>query len=181
MNPKYLFLFLGVASGFVITTLYSKFISSKQKSENVKDENQNQEEEEEEEENDNVNLDKINVNSELFGIFVIRKDLKMGKGKICAQCGHASLGIFCKILRQIPGVAQNWFDNKFQKQFFYCNSLEELNEIRNRAIQNNLFTEVIRDAGRTQIAAGSVTVLAVGPVTAEQIPILTKGLTMIKK
>jgi len=27
-------------------------------------------------------------------VLVVREDLKMGKGKIGAQCGHASLGVF---------------------------------------------------------------------------------------
>ena len=43
------------------------------------------------------------------------------------------------------------------------NDEEELLDIYNAALKNNLVTRLIKDAGRTQIPAGSKTVLAIGP------------------
>ena len=44
-----------------------------------------------------------------------------------------------------------------------CKSLEELEELQAKALSLGLVARVIHDAGRTQIAAGSATVLGVGP------------------
>lgn len=35
-------------------------------------------------------------------VLVVRNDLKMGKGKIAAQCSHATLGLYKKVLYRAP-------------------------------------------------------------------------------
>ncbi|RWW59037.1 hypothetical protein BHE74_00034045, partial [Ensete ventricosum] len=35
-------------------------------------------------------------------VMVVRNDLKMGKGKIAAQCSHATLGLYKKLLHKAP-------------------------------------------------------------------------------
>jgi hypothetical protein len=37
-------------------------------------------------------------------VLCVRTDLKMGKGKIAAQCGHAVLGSYKQALRKTPGI-----------------------------------------------------------------------------
>lgn len=44
-----------------------------------------------------------------------------------------------------------------------CKSVEELEELQAKALSLGLCAKVIHDAGRTQIAAGSATVLGIGP------------------
>lgn len=110
-------------------------------------------------------------------LFVIRKDLKMRNGKISAQVGHASLGIFLKIQKHFPSFS----DYNFEKELLYCPSAEVQNQKLNLAKQNGLCTCLIHDAGRTQIEAGSATVLAIAPVGSDVINIFAEGLTPIPK
>ncbi len=46
---------------------------------------------------------------EIKMVLVVREDLKMGKGKIGAQCGHATLGAF----KEVQGRAK---ESKFWKK-----------------------------------------------------------------
>ncbi|KAE9451784.1 hypothetical protein C3L33_16285, partial [Rhododendron williamsianum] len=41
-------------------------------------------------------------------VLVVRNDLKMGKGKISAQCSHATLGLYKKLLRRAPKSLNRW-------------------------------------------------------------------------
>ncbi|OHT08237.1 putative peptidyl-tRNA hydrolase 2 [Tritrichomonas foetus] len=175
-------LFFG-AVGFAIGSVAYHYLSNRIKRKNNKNEYEydEEEEEEEEEEDDSSYFDpsKIDLEARHFGVFIVRRDLKMGKGKICAQCGHAALGLFCKVLKHVPPVAEKWND-VFCKNFFYCADEAEMRKIEIMAQENNLLTEIIRDAGRTQIAANSATVLAIGPATIDQVNIVAEGLSPIK-
>lgn len=55
----------------------------------------------------------------------------------------------------------------------------ELVEFERKAKEANLPHYLVVDAGRTQIAAGSKTVLAIGPAPVEEIDKLTKGLRLV--
>jgi PTH2 family peptidyl-tRNA hydrolase len=101
---------------------------------------------------------------EITSVFIVRRDLKMGKGKIAAQCGHAILGVFRKLLKQRPGIAHQWHKKEFPKVFFHCEDEVQMLSIEEWARQKGYCTIVIHDAGRTQIAAGSATVLGIAPV-----------------
>ncbi|KAM3370994.1 hypothetical protein ACQJBY_018383 [Aegilops geniculata] len=41
-------------------------------------------------------------------VLVVRNDLKMGKGKIAAQCSHATLGLFKKLQQRAPKSLRRW-------------------------------------------------------------------------
>lgn len=101
-------------------------------------------------------------------VMVVRTDLKMGKGKIAAQCCHASLGAFRRASSpRAPEVWQTWLRRWLiigqTKVAVKCPSEEEMAEVAENARANNVPFYVVADAGRTQIAAGSRTVCAVGP------------------
>lgn len=48
-------------------------------------------------------------------IMGIRNDLKMQKGKVAAQCGHAAVAAYAKASRSRPKTLKNWlrFGNNF--------------------------------------------------------------------
>lgn len=110
-------------------------------------------------------------------IFIVRKDLKMRNGKISAQVGHAALGIFFKIQKHYPNLSE--YD--FEKELYYCPNEEVQNQKMILAKQNGLCTFLIHDQGRTQIEAGSATVLAIAPVETDIVNVFTEGLTVIPK
>jgi len=41
-------------------------------------------------------------------ILVVRNDLKMGKGKIAAQCCHAAVGAYEEARVKIPAILRKW-------------------------------------------------------------------------
>ncbi|KAL9249902.1 putative peptidyl-tRNA hydrolase 2 [Drosera capensis] len=41
-------------------------------------------------------------------VLVVRNDLKMGKGKIAAQCSHATLGLYKKLVNRAPKALNRW-------------------------------------------------------------------------
>ncbi|KAJ2822189.1 hypothetical protein FBU31_004666 [Coemansia sp. 'formosensis'] len=96
-------------------------------------------------------------------VLIIRTDLGMSKGKIAAQCSHATLGCYKRALKQAPAMLKAWEFTGQAKVTLKCNSEEELVDLQKKAQAAGLVAQSICDAGRTQIAAGSRTVLGIGP------------------
>lgn len=87
-------------------------------------------------------------------------------GKIAAQCSHATLACYKYLLNHAPSVAllQNWERGGQPKIAVQVKSEDELAVLQATAMSLGLCARIIHDAGRTQIAAGSATVLGVfGP------------------
>ncbi|KAI0724325.1 peptidyl-tRNA hydrolase PTH2-domain-containing protein [Cerioporus squamosus] len=94
---------------------------------------------------------------------VVRTDLDMSTGKIAAQCGHATLACYKALQHTNPALLRHWERTGQAKIALKVKSEEELLELEAIAKSLNLAARSICDAGRTQIAAGSRTVLGVGP------------------
>lgn len=112
-------------------------------------------------------------------ILVVRNDLKMGKGKIGAQCGHAAVGAYENCLQRNPTLIRRWNDSGCAKIAVKVESEEELLDVFKAARALNLNTCLIRDAGRTQIAPNSKTVLAIGPALCHEIDQVTGHLKLL--
>ncbi|KAJ2724144.1 hypothetical protein GGI07_002179 [Coemansia sp. Benny D115] len=96
-------------------------------------------------------------------VLIIRTDLGMSKGKVAAQCSHATLGCYKRAVKQAPSMLKAWEYSGQAKVTLKCSSEEELVELQKKAHSVGLVAQSICDAGRTQIAAGSRTVLGIGP------------------
>nr|XP_018903663.1 PREDICTED: peptidyl-tRNA hydrolase 2, mitochondrial-like [Bemisia tabaci] len=108
---------------------------------------------------------------------VVRKDLKMGKGKVAAQCSHAAVGAFKEILKD-PDALNLWEARGQAKIVVETNSEESLLELAQQCKERKIIHCLIQDAGRTQVAPGSKTVLAVGPGPSEVIDSITGHLKL---
>ncbi|KAJ9618576.1 peptidyl-tRNA hydrolase [Exophiala oligosperma] len=125
------------------------------------------EDEDEDEEGDGNELkDFRDSKEEVKLVLAVRTDLGMGKGKIAAQCSHATLACY-KYLVNHPSSApllKRWEWGGQPKIAVQAKSEEELETLQAQAMSLGLCARIIHDAGRTQIAAGSATVLGVlGP------------------
>lgn len=97
-------------------------------------------------------------------VLVVNKELKMGKGKIAAQCSHAAVGCYKNSLNICPNGTKAWEYTGCAKIAILCPTQDEmLNEILPKVKKSGLPYYLVEDAGRTQIAAGSRTVLGLGP------------------
>ncbi|KAF7545749.1 hypothetical protein G7Z17_g8935 [Cylindrodendrum hubeiense] len=117
-------------------------------------------------------------------VLVVRTDLGMTKGKIAAQCSHATLACYKKLLRTSEGSADRkllarWEKYGQAKIAVQIKSQEEMLELCRKARSLGLTAEVIQDAGRTQIEAGSMTVLGVGPAPRSVVDQITGGLKLL--
>ncbi|KAL4243181.1 peptidyl-tRNA hydrolase [Abortiporus biennis] len=96
-------------------------------------------------------------------VLVVRSDLGMTTGKIAAQCGHATLACYKALMKSNPQLLKHWERTGQAKIALKVSSEDELLELEAIAKSMNICARSILDAGRTQIAAGSRTVLGIGP------------------
>jgi PTH2 family peptidyl-tRNA hydrolase len=97
-------------------------------------------------------------------IFLVNMELSMGKGKIAAQCAHAAVGCFQRATKQCPAAVRSWNYSGCAKIALKCATQHEMEEIAANALSLDIPIYLVEDAGRTQIAAGSRTVLGLfGP------------------
>ena len=114
-----------------------------------------------------------NDNDEIKMVFVVRQDLKMGAGKIAAQVAHAAIGLYDDIFEeeneQQKILLNDWFNSGQKKIVLKADNLNLMLEVVNQCKKLKLQYCMITDAGHTQIPAGSVTVLGIGPDIGERI------------
>jgi PTH2 family peptidyl-tRNA hydrolase len=87
-------------------------------------------------------------------------------GKIAAQCSHATLACYKYYHSQSPDspILKRWERGGQAKVALQVKTEEDMLVMQAQAISLGLCARVIRDAGRTQIASGSRTVLGIlGP------------------
>ena len=109
-------------------------------------------------------------------VLVVRKDLNMGVGKIAAQCSHASVMAYQKSSKL---MLLKWALNGHKKIVLECPNEQALFEIRDKAKNHRIITNIVRDAGLTQVAPDTPTVLAVGPAKEDKINEITGNLRLL--
>uniref|UniRef100_A0A8C2F7R2 Peptidyl-tRNA hydrolase 2, mitochondrial n=1 Tax=Cyprinus carpio TaxID=7962 RepID=A0A8C2F7R2_CYPCA len=111
-------------------------------------------------------------------ILVVRTDLKMGKGKVAAQCSHAAVSAYKQVQRRNPELLKQWEYCGQPKVVVKAPDEDCLLELLSHAKEVGLAVSLIQDAGRTQIAPGSRTVLGVGPGPADLVDKVTGHLKL---
>nr|CDS24242.1 peptidyl tRNA hydrolase 2 mitochondrial [Echinococcus granulosus] len=105
------------------------------------------------------------VTGDLKLVLVVRNDLGMSKGKVAAQCSHATLGCYRNALEDCPQIVSAWELCGEKKIALKAPDYETLNKLQNAAGNAGLPHCLIHDAGHTQVPSGSATVLGIGPVS----------------
>ncbi|GIX77525.1 peptidyl-tRNA hydrolase 2, mitochondrial [Caerostris extrusa] len=117
-------------------------------------------------------------------VLVVRDDLKMGQGKIAAQCSHASVMAYKYATSYDPEVARLWetfaqakvvLKVSNEKTFYFNFSLN----LYEAAKKYGLSTSLVCDSGRTQVDPGSKTVIAIGPGASQVINKITGHLKLL--
>jgi PTH2 family peptidyl-tRNA hydrolase len=111
-------------------------------------------------------------------VLIVDASLKMGKGKIAAQVGHASVEAALQAAETYPDEMAVWMASGQQKVVLKGDS-EALSSMMDAAKRAHLPVCSIRDAGRTQIPAGSLTVVAIGPAGEDEIDAITGELKLL--
>ncbi|KAM4727429.1 peptidyl-tRNA hydrolase 2, mitochondrial [Anableps anableps] len=111
-------------------------------------------------------------------VLVVRNDLKMGKGKVAAQCSHAAVSAYRQVQRRSPELLKQWEYCGQPKVVVKAPDEDALIDLLGRAREAGLTVSLIQDAGRTQIAPGSRTVLGIGPGPADLVDSVTGDLKL---
>lgn len=123
-------------------------------------------------------LNAISTNNKL--VLVVRNDLGMTKGKIAAQCSHASVECYKAAMQYKPQMAKIWQLTGQRKIVVSIGNGEKgLTELSNVAKSHKVLSCIISDAGATQLKAGTPTVIGIGPDSSEIIDKITGHLKLI--
>lgn len=96
-------------------------------------------------------------------VIVMRKDLNMRKGKMCAQAAHASMAFLTSQMHPV-----------------YVNSEEELHEVYKKALEVGLISHLIIDNGVTEFnGVPTPTCCAIGPHVEEKFEGITNNLPLL--
>ena len=127
-------------------------------------------------------------------VIIMRKDLKMNRGKIAAQAAHASMKIFFDRITDIKlnedGSAditihfnkemKEWREGPFTKTCLQVHSEEELLEIYKQAQEKDLPVALITDSGQTTFHnVPTNTCIAIGPANRDKIDEITGHLKLM--
>ncbi|TID31145.1 hypothetical protein CANINC_000253 [Pichia inconspicua] len=152
-------------------------------------EDKNEEEEDDESEDEFVGI-MVNSNSlndiagEVRMVLIVRNDLGMLKGKAAAQCAHAAVALYkqmrvdsnCESYN--PTMINRWENGGQAKIVLKCDNIEEIEELIMKAASLNINNYLVVDAGRTQVASGSATVLGLGPAPRPIMDLVTSSLKL---
>ncbi|MBI4981027.1 peptidyl-tRNA hydrolase [Candidatus Woesearchaeota archaeon] len=114
--------------------------------------------------------------SELKQVILVRQDLKLPKGKLGAQCAHASVEA---VLKSPSSTIKEWRSQGMAKIVLKVKDEKELIHYFQLAKDAGLTASLITDAGRTVIAPGTKTCAGIGPDEEEEIDKLTGKLSLL--
>lgn len=109
-------------------------------------------------------------------IILIRQDLKLPKGKACAQVAHASVQA---VLRSDSSLVKKWENQGMAKIVLKVKDEKELIKYFQVAKDEGLTVSLITDAGKTVIAPGTKTCVGIGPDEEENIDAVTSELPLL--
>jgi PTH2 family peptidyl-tRNA hydrolase len=112
-------------------------------------------------------------------VIVIRNDLKMSRGKIAAQAGHAAVSAAEEARKKFSGWWKAWIAEGQCKIAVRAESEEELLELERKAKRSKLPRALIVDRGLTELPPETVTCLGIGPAPAIQMDAITGKLPLL--
>lgn len=107
---------------------------------------------------------------------LIRQDLKLPKGKLASQAAHAS--VEAVLISDKKKVAA-WHAEGMAKIVLKVNDEKELLYYLRKSKESGLAASLITDAGRTVVAAGTRTAVAVGPDSDEKVDAVVGQLKLL--
>jgi PTH2 family peptidyl-tRNA hydrolase len=112
-------------------------------------------------------------------VIVFRRDLKLSKGKIAAQAGHAAVSAAQEANKRHRSWWEAWLFEGQRKVAVKVKDEKELLELEEQAKELGLPNALIVDKGLTEVPPDTVTCLGIGPAPAEEIDKLTGKLPLL--
>ena len=130
-------------------------------------------------------------------VIVVRKDLKMRKGKLAAQSSHASMKVFFDrieeiypdgrmhkpykmLIEDVTSEMKEWIEGIFTKVVVGCDSEEELYQLKAEAEKKGCPVSLVIDNGLTVFdGVKTPTCIAVGPAKNDVVDEITGHLKLL--
>ena len=115
-------------------------------------------------------------------VIIVRRDLKLPKGKLAGQCCHASVSAYRDTCHIKPGLANDWFHEtkgNQKKIIVWADDEAHLVKIHNQCYTAGIVCKLIRDAGKTVLEPNTVTCIGIGPDTDEKLDPITRELKLL--
>lgn len=109
-------------------------------------------------------------------VIVVRTDTSMSTGKMIAQGAHAAVGA----VRNAPSDAVGaWLSAGATKVVVKAEGEDALRDLQRWASREGVPSYLVTDAGRTDVPAGTVTALGLGPAEDAVLDKRTKDLSLM--
>ena len=112
-------------------------------------------------------------------VILVRADLKMSKGKTCAQVAHASLSSAENTAITRPDWYKAWKSEGQKKVVVEVRNDKELAEFFEKAERADLPCYLVNDAGLTELKPDTTTALGIGPAPEDLIDQITGELKLL--
>jgi PTH2 family peptidyl-tRNA hydrolase len=112
-------------------------------------------------------------------VIVFRSDLKLSKGKIAAQAGHAAVSAAQEANKRHRGWWNAWLFEGQRKVVVKVKDEKELLELEEQTNDLGLPNALIVDKGLTEVPPGTITCLGIGPAPEAMIDKLTGKLPLL--
>jgi len=125
---------------------------------------------------------KISCDSSAFShkqVIVVRTDIKMSKGKMAAQAGHAAVSAAEYARKNRPEWWTPWINEGQCKIAVKVTSEQEIWELERKAINAKLPAALIVDRGLTELPPETTTCLGIGPAPANKVDAITGNLRLL--
>lgn len=109
-------------------------------------------------------------------VILVRQDLKLPKGKACAQAAHASVDA---VLKSDKKIVNAWREAGMAKIVLKVKDEKELVKFFQKAKDEGLTSVLITDGGHTVVAPGTRTCVGIGPDEEEKIDQITSSLSLL--
>jgi len=107
---------------------------------------------------------------------VVRDDLKLSAGKLAVQVAHAAV---MALERADKSTVSQWKAEGQKKVVLKVSGVQDLFRLREEADRAGLPAAIVADAGLTEIPAGTVTALGIGPGSNKQMDKITGKLSLV--
>ncbi len=125
---------------------------------------------------------RISVDSSTFSykqLIVVRNEIKMSRGKIAAQAGHAAVSASEYARKNRPEWWNPWIREGQCKIAVKVKSEQELLELERKARNKGLPAVLIIDRGLTELPPETITCLGIGPAPADKVDTITGKLSLL--
>ncbi|MEM3462579.1 MAG: peptidyl-tRNA hydrolase Pth2 [Candidatus Bathyarchaeia archaeon] len=110
---------------------------------------------------------------------VVRRDLRMGKGKLAAQVAHAAVAAAEEAREKFPSWWGEWMREGQKKVVLRVEGEEELLGIYEESRRRGLPAALVRDMGLTQLPPGTATCAGIGPAPEPDLDALVGRLKLL--